>query len=146
MSQATSGWLPFQVVAGDLNGDGRSDLVVANYSSDSVSVFFGQADGSVQFQAGYAVGSGPKSVAIGDIDGDSKLDLITANYNSNTVSILYGNGDTAVTFKPAITVATGQNPWSVTLGDFDGDGKTDAGIANYTSNTVSILRGTPLLP
>ena len=53
------GTAPDALVAGDFNGDGRTDLAVANYGSNDVSVLLGNGDGTFQDQVPYAVGSMP---------------------------------------------------------------------------------------
>ena len=78
---------------GDLNGDGKPDLAVANYGSNTVSVLLGNGDGGFGAKTDFATGSDPYSVAIGDLNGDGKPDLAVANSSSNTVSVLLGNGD-----------------------------------------------------
>jgi hypothetical protein len=88
-------------------------------------------------------------VAVGDFNGDGKPDLAIANYSSsaNTVSVLLNTtpgGATTPTFAPQQTFATGLKPFSVAVGDFNGDGKPDLAVANYSSsaNTVSVLLNT----
>ena len=77
---------------GDFNGDGKSDLVVANQYSSNVSILLGNGDGTFAAAVNYAAAD-PLSVAVGDFNGDGKSDLAVANSGSNTVSILLGNGD-----------------------------------------------------
>ena len=69
---------------GDVNGDGRPDLVTANYEPGDVSVLLGNGDGTFRPQARFAAGSGPYSVAIGDVNGDGRPDLVTANQAPTT--------------------------------------------------------------
>src|SRR5437870_1523303 len=83
---------PISVAVGDLNGDGKLDLAVANYDSTTVSVLLGNGDGTFRAPLTFGAGSRPRSVAVGDFNRDGKLDLAVANYNSNTVSVLLGNG------------------------------------------------------
>ena len=52
-------WPPFSVAIGDVNGDGRPDLVTANSGSDDVSVLLGNGDGTFRPQARFAAGRGP---------------------------------------------------------------------------------------
>ncbi|MEO8035406.1 MAG: IPTL-CTERM sorting domain-containing protein, partial [Acidobacteriota bacterium] len=128
---------PASVVIGDFNGDGRSDLAVANYGSNNVSILLGSGSGTFGAATNFTVGSTPYSVAIGDFNGDGRSDLAVANYNSNSVSILLGDGNGS--FGSATNVAVGTNPASVAIGDFNGDGRSDLAVANLSSNNVSIL-------
>ena len=81
------------MAVGDLNGDGKPDLAVANSNSDDVSVLLGNGDGTFQAPVSYAAGVSPVSVAVGDLNGDGKPDLAVANSGSDDVSVLLGNGD-----------------------------------------------------
>ncbi len=133
---------PQGVALGDLNGDGRPDLVVANdvnNTSASVSVLLGNGDGSFQAGVAYGVGADPKAVAVADLNGDGRLDLITADAAPRTVSVLLGNGDGS--FQPGHDFTTGENPIAVAVADFNGDGRPDLATADNFSNAVSVLPG-----
>jgi len=134
-----TGATPWSVATGDLNGDGRLDLVTANSTSNNVSVLLGNGDGTFGTKVDYATGSDPHCVALGDLNGDGRLDLATANGSSNSVSILLGEGDG--TFALNTDYATGSLSWTVAISDLNGDGKPDLAVANRSSNTVSILLG-----
>ena len=124
--------------AGDFNEDGHSDLVVANYNSNNVSILRGNGDGTFQAAVNHDVGSYPESVVIDDFNADGHSDLAVANRGSNTVSVLCGNGDG--TFQDSSSASVGSYPNSVTAGDFDADGKCDLAVANEGSSSVIILR------
>jgi predicted NUDIX family NTP pyrophosphohydrolase len=135
-----AGTYPRSVAVGDFNGDGIPDLAVANEGSDDVSVLLGNGDGSFQAAQSFAAGRGPVSVAVGDFNGDGIPDLAVANNfssGSGTVSVLLGNGDGS--FQAAASYPVGSSPWSVAVGDFNGDGFPDLAVNNETSNDVSIL-------
>jgi hypothetical protein len=131
---------PYSVAVGDLDKDGKLDLIVANYAFDnSVSVLLGNGDGTFKPQATYAVGRQPDSVAIGDLNGDGTLDLAVAGFADGVVSVLLGNGDG--TFKPHVDYPAGRTPSSVIIGDFNGDGKLDLALSNYAPGGVSVPPG-----
>ena len=126
------------MTVGDVNADGKLDLIVANSNSYSysVSVLLGNGNGTFRTQAAFATGYYPNSVTVGDVNADGKLDLIVANRLSNSVSVLLGNGNG--TFQTQATFATG-DAYSVTVGDVNGDGKPDLIVANSRSSSVSVL-------
>ena len=86
------------LIAVDLDGDSALDLASANggaccgYSSNTVSVFLGNGDGTFQAPSDYAGGPGAASLAAADFDGDGHLDIVTANSETSNVSILAGDG------------------------------------------------------
>ena len=91
---------------GDLNGDGRADLAVANSDSGNVGVLLGQAGGTFAAAATYSSGgSYPSSVAIGDLNGDGRADLAVANAGSGNVGVLLGQA--GGTFAAAATYGSG---------------------------------------
>ena len=79
----TVGSYPVSVTVGDFNGDGKTDLAVANSLHNTVSILLGNGDGTFQTETDYAVGGSPESVTVGDFNGDGKADLAVANASSN---------------------------------------------------------------
>lgn len=130
---------PQAVIAADLNGDGKPDLVVANSAANTVSIFMSNGDGTFATRVDYPTGRNPVAIAVGDLNGDGRQDIVAVNQADNSVSILAGNGDG--TFVPLSAFATGSSPSSVAVGDFDRDGKLDLAVTNMADNTISILEG-----
>jgi hypothetical protein len=77
---------------GDLNGDGKLDVAVADSAANTVSVLLGNGNGGFSEGLDFGTGFCPYSVAIGDLNGDGRPDLAVANYLSNTVSVLLNTG------------------------------------------------------
>jgi len=145
-TDSPTGSQPTSVAIADLNGDGRPDLAVSNYSSNVVSVLANNSSPGVitmSARVDFSVGTNPISVEIADLDGDLLPDLVLSNYSSNTVSLLK---NTTVSGNPVfaakVDIATGTNPQHATIGDLDGDGKPDIAVINKTSNTLSIFKNT----
>ena len=134
---------PSAVAVGDFNGDGKPDLAIADYDANRVTVLLG--DGTGRFTAApsspFPAGSQPDSVAVGDFNGDGKPDLAIANYNSNNVTVLLGDGAGGFTAAPGSPFSAGTQPFSVAVGDFNGDGKPDLAISNVASGNVTVLLG-----
>jgi hypothetical protein len=134
-----TGSSPISVAAADFNGDGITDLVVANSGINTVSVFLGNENGSFQPQIMYSLGLAPFSIVAVDLNNDGKIDIAVANDMSDTISVLLGNGDG--TFQSQNRYSTGLAPFSVVAGDFNGDGIEDLACANNGGGTVSVLLG-----
>jgi hypothetical protein len=121
---------------GDLNGDGKPDIVAMD-GANTIQVWlnqgkdgFNKGDG---FTAGQVFGGGAYSpvpfgdnaVALGDVNGDGKLDVVTANGTSHSVSVFAGNGDGTFNTATAQTYAVVGAAYAIALGDFNQDGKLD---------------------
>ncbi len=134
---------PSSLAIGDVDGDARPDLAVANYYSDTVSVRRNLGNGTFAARVEYATGTAPTSVAIGDLDNDGRPDLAVANLEGGTVSVLRNtSGSGNLSFANRVDYAAGTDPNSVTIGDLNGDGRPDLAISNISSDTVSVLRNT----
>jgi len=146
---------PYSVAIDDLDGDGKADIAVANKTANTVSVLHNTsnvgniATNSFEYKVDFKAGQGAISLATSDIDGDGKSDLVVANSIGNTVSVLRNttiNGSiNTSSFAAPIDFITGANPYSVAIGDLDGDGKPDLTVANNLSNSVSVLRNTSIV-
>ena len=125
---------PFTLASGDLNGDGRKDVVTTN--NESVSVLLGTGLGKFAPAVDYPGTTGGLSIALGDLNGDGRPDLVRSGAQPS-VYINLGNG----TFGPAVTYPVQSGGSGLDLGDVDNDGKRDLVVANYGSNSLSLLRG-----
>jgi len=136
-----TGNCPCSIALGDINGDGKLDLAVANYTDNTVTILLGNGDGTFLRGSGSApsVGAGPTAVAMGDFNGDKNLDLVVANSVDNALTVLLGNGDG--TFTLASSPPAVGTPFGLGVGDFNGDGKLDVAVANFDISTVTILLG-----
>jgi uncharacterized protein (TIGR03437 family) len=139
---------PSALASGVFRTGGNVDLVIANRGSNSVVVVRGDGTGTfTPYSASpivSGVGQGPSSIAIADFDLDGNFDIAVTNEFDNTVTVLRGGGNGGFSAFPTSPFATGSNPVSIATADFNGDGRPDLAIANYTSNNVTVLLGTGL--
>ncbi|MEQ1472780.1 MAG: VCBS repeat-containing protein, partial [Candidatus Acidiferrum sp.] len=137
---------PVSAVVGDFNGDGYTDIAVANNNNGgagTVSVILGNPGGDEFFasQVTYPVDAGPIGLVTGDFNGDGILDLVTTNEASSTLSVLLGVGDG--TFGAAITtpLPTGAQASFLSTADLRNNGTLDLVMATPNAPDVYVLLG-----
>ena len=140
-----TGSSPNSVCIGDLDGDGKPDIAVANTNSNSISVFRNTSTpGSISLAAVVTLSAAvsPNSVSIGDIDGDGKPDLAVTN-TSNSVSVFLNTCTPGtISFAPKVDFTAGASSRGIAIADIDGDGKQDIATASTTDNNVGVFRNT----
>ena len=129
---------PFGIARGDLNGDGKQDVVVATTTGANIHVLLGKGDGTFQSQVAYFSGGNPYAVVIADFDGDGKLDVASANSSEPNISVFIGNGDG--TLKNRVTYPAASNPNTLRTADFNLDGKIDL-VTLGSPNKISVFLG-----
>ncbi|MGD0038316.1 MAG: FG-GAP-like repeat-containing protein, partial [Bacteroidota bacterium] len=137
----TTGFNPQEVIIGDVDGDGLSDLVVTNQSSNTVSVL--RNTGNITFapKVDLTTGIGPNCVAMGDMDGDGLPDIAVTNSNGNTISIFWNKSTSGnISFSSKTDFTTDNNPYGIKISDMDGDGKLDLVVADQSSSSVSVYK------
>jgi Bacterial Ig-like domain (group 3)/FG-GAP-like repeat len=130
-------YAPTSVAVGDLNQDGKPDLITTNSVSGKVAVFLGTGDGSFASGVEYAAGSLPASVVVADVDGDGRPDVIVCDESEGAIQVLLGIGNGKL--QAAQSYAVGIKPAFLVTGDFNGDGKTDVAVAARSGETLAVL-------
>ncbi len=144
----TVGNAPWAVSTGDLDGDGKLDMAVANSTSNNMSVMLNTSTaGNISFgpKTDFPSVNAPAGIAIGDIDGDGKPDVAVSGYNGGVSA--FHNESTAgtINFAGSVSFAPGSQAVNVVIADLDGDGRPDLEVPNRNVNTLSILRYAPPL-
>jgi len=139
VSIAEAGLNPVSMVAADFNGDGKSDLAIANSGDNTVTILLGAGNGGFFNGAIPATGETPSGIVVGDFNGDGIPDLAVSNSGDNTVTILLGKGDG--TFTTAATPPTGNTPSALAVGDFITGGRLGLAVANSgaVDGSVTVL-------
>jgi glucose/arabinose dehydrogenase len=125
--------------AEDLNGDGAPDLVVANAGDNTISVLFGNGDGTFDAPVNYGVGAEPKNAVTGDFNADGLLDIVAANQASNDVSVLLANGPG--TYDSAVGYSTCVGAHEVKVADLNNNGILDLAVACWGGSVMNVLLG-----
>jgi hypothetical protein len=145
------GTSPRAVVVGDFNRDRKRDLAVINYGdpaagdNGSVSILFGNGDGTFKAAKNVAIGKNCTGLVAGDFNGDGNDDLALVRPGDPTVNddgdvtIFLGNGDG--TFQRGQVLTPGNNPSTSLAVDLNGDQRLDLVIANDGDQTFSVLLG-----
>jgi hypothetical protein len=127
---------PNPIVTADFRGNGVTDLAVLNRGGGEVVTFLGNGDGTFQPAHTTAVGPNAFAIAIADLAHTGHADLVVTHYRRShelgireTVSVLRGNGDG--TFQAPVDYQVGEDPASVAIGDFNGDGVPDIVVADF---------------
>ena len=132
---------PWSTAIGDLNGDGKPDLVATHHDQSKLTVLLGDGAGDFREIAGspFDMGHNVWRIELADVNRDRRVDVIAAGGDSIRVML----GDGAGNFRPAphSPFATAAGTWRLAVGDINQDGKTDIVTSNMDNKSVTVLFG-----
>lgn len=140
-----TGSAPYNLNIGDLDGDGKLDIIVSNQNSNSVSIYKNTSSlNAISFNSkiDFTTGTQPGAIAVADIDNDGKLDLsIVCIDLAGTISFLINTSTgSSISFATKFDIAVGGTLNNIAAGDFNNDGKIDIVATNFTTNRLTILQ------
>ena len=135
------GVVPTQIASGVFTAGGDSDIAFSSFTSNAFYVYLGDGGGGFSNVSNPFATNSANAIVVADFNGDGFSDIVTSRSDNSDVSLQHGNGDS--TFQTAAIYSEGvigAHPYSAATGDFDGDGFPDIALANYSDNSVAILR------
>lgn len=131
---------PYGIAVGDIDGDGKPDIIVSNHASDSLSIFRNVSTvGNITFGPRFDahVSSQPVYIAFGDLDGDGLNDLAVVT-TSGAISVLRNTSSPgSLSFAAKVDFAVGVAGANIiAITDYDGDGKPDISVTSGTNVTL----------
>ena len=135
-----NGSQPYWVNVAHLNNDNHSDIIVANYGTNSIGVFLGDKDGKFGNYQIYSLGpSRPISFSIGHLNDDHQLDIGVISNGTFNLIILFGKDDGSFQIGSTHFLGFDSMPSSILLNDFNGDQQADLIILNSGTNQFLVF-------
>ncbi len=129
----------FSISVGDLDRDGRLDIVSAEKNTDRVRWFRNQdVNGEVEFTSGLVKGGveAAFSVHVADMDGDGWPDVLSASRDDASIRLLRNLGGDPLSFQTIVLTNGADRAVSVYAADLDGDGDLDVASASRRDSTI----------
>ena len=147
--------LPTSLLAADLTGDGRADLIAANALDDSVSIAMQTSLGAFAVPISVPTGITPSDITVADLNGDGLPEIVVSDQTSGDVAILLNDAGhsfrVSLRFRAStslygldssasgVTVSSFARTVSVIAGDFLGSGRIDLAVVNQATHSFTIL-------
>lgn len=140
-SPVAVGRSPYPHALGDVNGDGKTDIVAPNVQDNTVSVLLASGKGRFRPADGspLAVVHRPYFAALADLDRDKRLDLVVSHDDTSLVTVMLGDGRGGFRKAPGSPLDAGRRGFRILLGDFDGDARVDMATGAAPADLIVLL-------
>ena len=142
----TVGNHPRNIIAADMNSDGKLDLIVPTGLNGTVNsvlnVLTNDGSGGFGLSTTLTVGKGCYATVAADFNNDGWIDLAAANYSDKTVTVYLNDGNDGFGLFATVGIPTNNisaGPYGLAMADINGDGRPDLITANSGDNSLTVL-------
>ncbi len=140
----TAGAGTWGVALGDIDGDGKAEIVASNLGPNTVSVFKNNSTiGTLLFNnaVNFSVANSPRGIKLGDLNADGKPDVAVACYFSSSLVSVLKNTSAAgiISFNETVNYTTAGGPGTVALADMNNDGLMDIMAGTSTNSSTGAM-------
>ncbi len=142
----------YSATLGDLNNDGKPELVVFHEIADSIKVFINQSTpGNIFFSGSITLpvtSANPLKGIIADMDNDGLNEIVFINSGSNNIGVfknttLTNGGNPTFTTSVYFSISSGTpGPRDIIATDFNNDNLLDLAVANLNNHNIALYRNT----
>jgi hypothetical protein len=137
---------PYRVAISDMDGDGKGDLVVLQYTGSRFTIYKNTSTvGNLSFTqvpGFFFIGSRPANIAVLDVDNDGRTDVVSEHYTPAYTLAIFRNttGNGVISFLPKQDIRVGNLGGYFALDDVDSDGLPDLGVSDSETGRLSVMK------
>lgn len=127
----------------DFNSDGNKDVIISNYTDNTIVIYQGNGKGGLSERGRFPVGENPIGIAVADINDDGNVDVAIANHETSYVTLLFGDGNGGFKKAPKslLNIGIKPHPHAVQLKDLDGDKIAELIVDSRDNKGLLVLKG-----
>lgn len=135
----------------DLDNDGLQDIVTARFSTNSPVYIVKNIStpGTIAWEVRPTM-TGPggdgliSGIRVGDLNGDRAPEIIVSYFSQSRIVVFENNNNGSISFSPGTAISTPHRPWSIDLGDLNGDGFPEIVVTlpQSTARSLAVINNT----